>query len=462
MPSRRTAFTAALLLLLSCSKGEMLRPPEATVISASPGAAPSVASEAGPLGKLAYVQGGDIWVKALPNGEPIRLTHDGDNGTPRWSPSGEWLAFQRTITRNAAQQPLERELWLVAADGSRARRVQEPDRVSAFAWSPTGKQLAYVVTRPLGVEPPRILTIVDADGESRVQIPDVLHFAWSPDGQWLAYDRLERRDDPGAYGLPWRSASIWRIRFDGSEANELVNAGSPSSHDFVVQAWSSDGSYVLYRTDPMFSASFLADGVAPLFAIPADGGTPMPLAERALLHADFISPDPVHPDRLALVVGGYRATWTRKGLHLFSLSTGEDLALTSADTAASSPSWSSDGERLAYVAMIDNGDLVGGDTARLGMLDRRIYVIEADSSGQYQLTDDPAYRDEHPLWSADGSVILFARFDSANVASLWHVLSQGGRPERVVDELTPAPPWFGYYGHITWDAYYNWWRPSLP
>ena len=41
------------------------------------------------LGKLAYAQGGDIWGKTLPKGEPQRLTGDGCNREPRWSPSAE-------------------------------------------------------------------------------------------------------------------------------------------------------------------------------------------------------------------------------------------------------------------------------------------------------------------------------------------------------------------------------------
>jgi hypothetical protein len=40
------------------------------------------------LGKVAYVQGGDIWTKVLPDGEPQRLTNDGRSIAPKWSPSG--------------------------------------------------------------------------------------------------------------------------------------------------------------------------------------------------------------------------------------------------------------------------------------------------------------------------------------------------------------------------------------
>jgi hypothetical protein len=59
------------------------------------------------LGKLAYVQGGDIRVKALPDGEPLRLTTDGQNREPRWSPSGEWLAFRKG----------DDQVWVMRADG---------------------------------------------------------------------------------------------------------------------------------------------------------------------------------------------------------------------------------------------------------------------------------------------------------------------------------------------------------
>src|SRR5688572_7480481 len=45
--------------------------------------------EAGPLGKIAFVRDGDIWMKALPDGTPQRLTRDANAGLPRWSSSGK-------------------------------------------------------------------------------------------------------------------------------------------------------------------------------------------------------------------------------------------------------------------------------------------------------------------------------------------------------------------------------------
>jgi hypothetical protein len=102
------------------------------------------------------------------------------------------------------------------------------------------------------------------------------------------------------------------------------------------------------------------------------------------------------------------------------------------------------------------------------MMERRIWVANTQGESQLQqLTDDPAYRDERPLWSADGSRLLFARLDAEGRASLWLIPAAGGESRRVVDELTPLPGpasgWFGYYGHVDWDQLFDWWRgPVVP
>jgi hypothetical protein len=60
----------------------------------------------------------------------------------------------------------------------------------------------------------------------------------------------------------------------------------------------------------MNSASLLADG-APLYALPADSGPLVNLAEAVLAYADFIAPRP-GTDEVAVVVGGGREAWQNK------------------------------------------------------------------------------------------------------------------------------------------------------
>jgi Tol biopolymer transport system component len=399
------------------------------------------------LGKLAYVQGGDIWVRSLPDGEPQQLTTDDHNQGPRWSPSGEWLAFWKTGS----------QVWLMRADGSDARPLTDGLDVPIFAWAPTMDRLAYVTD---GGE----LHVVDADGAYSATLvsaePDqggVGHIAWSPDGMWIAYEWWEQRSDSRRY------QGLWKVSPGGGDLEELYDSGVPERGEAILARWSDDGRFLIFWQGPVPSASILADGV-PLYVLSTDGGAPAQLPETVLLHPDFIALDPADADRVAVVAGGYRGSWTNKMLRLIRISAGESVAITAPDEAVSSPAWSPDGRRIAYVAMPDEGDLGGGDAARQGLMGRCIWVaaVEGDSPAR-PLADDPVYRDEYPLWSAEGSHILFVRMDAEDSVSLWLVPAGGGEPSLVVDGLEvvgglPSDAWLGYYGYVDWQPLFDWWR----
>ena len=65
--------------------------------------------------------------------------------------------------------------------------------------------------------------------------------------------------------------------------------------------------------------------------------------------------------------------------------------------AAGAPDWSPGGDKIVYVSN-QTGDY-------------RIWVMNADGSGQRQLADDPGFADLEPAWSPDGARILFSRCD---------------------------------------------------
>jgi TolB protein len=65
--------------------------------------------------------------------------------------------------------------------------------------------------------------------------------------------------------------------------------------------------------------------------------------------------------------------------------------------AAGAPDWSADGAKIVYMSN-QTGDY-------------RIWVMNADGSGQRRLADDPGFADLDPAWSPDGTRILFSRCD---------------------------------------------------
>ena len=71
------------------------------------------------------------------------LTYDRKGaGSPRWSPSGDRLAFVATSGTGKEEMP---QLFVLPMDGGEARKVTEtPTGVAQFSWRPDGREIAYV------------------------------------------------------------------------------------------------------------------------------------------------------------------------------------------------------------------------------------------------------------------------------------------------------------------------------
>ena len=137
--------------------------------------------------KIAYVVNGDIWVLDS-EWERHRLTDDGNNFAPDWSPDGEWLRFDKSVGTGEA---LRTQPWLMRSDGSDARELD----AAIGLWSPDGKTLPYVAKG--GHESTGALVTASVEsGESHEILPpkfDVASLAWSPDGRTVALTRLVPR-----------------------------------------------------------------------------------------------------------------------------------------------------------------------------------------------------------------------------------------------------------------------------
>src|SRR5262245_48911987 len=91
---RVAALCMLVLFLLTASCGQPSTPAGAPPTPAPALSAPSpTPPQLDKAGTLAYVQGGDVWARSLPDGPARRLTTSGDASAPRWSPSGNWLRY---------------------------------------------------------------------------------------------------------------------------------------------------------------------------------------------------------------------------------------------------------------------------------------------------------------------------------------------------------------------------------
>jgi len=399
---------------------------------------PSPAAPSSGLGKVAYSLDSEIYVKALPDGEPHRVTQ---GRAPRWSPSGEWLLLARGTG-----------YWVVREDGSGGRAIPGAHAI----WAIGMDRLAYW-SGNVGV------VVEDADGSSRKELAategEVWGLAWSPDGARLAYDQLVEvplsgyyQDGEGGKRFPInRRASLWVVDVD--ERTRPVELYSSTRDGVVVAGWSADSQYVLFWLDPMFANSATNDGL-PLYSVPASGGEPRELTFSLL--AGVWEPAPSGGATIVMTEGASGFTFTYQRVALADVATGQVTYLTGEDTASQQPDWSPDGRQIAFASQPDKG-MVGGDGNELTKLcvDRRIWVMNADGDDKRQLTDDPQYRDERPLWSKDGSHILFVRPDGEMRASLWLVPAAGGEPQQVVT-LQDVEPDGGR--SIGWDSIFDWWR----
>ncbi len=429
-----------------------------------------------PLGRVAYVYGGDIWVKTLPADPPQRLTTDGRNRAPHWSPSGQWLAFykERTVVVEVpCETPpqrsracfdsvsvVQKQAWVMEADGTSVHPVGDGVPVETFAWSPVDDRLAYVTDRDglstISANGTDLVNLVPHSAKSEAGVGRVGRMAWNADGTLLAFEwRVLASDSALVY------QGLKLVSRDGKKQVELYVSNLAKQGEAILAGWSPQGKRVLFWQPPSLTTSY-TDG-APVYSISADhdasaGPAPLRLeADAVLAWNDLVAPAPARSsslatDAVALVAGANRSTWKNKRIAV------DGRLLSPANLAVLAPAWSPNGLWLAFAAMPERADLAGGELVRQELMQRRIWTMSTVSDSKLQRLTDGAFRDERPLWSAEGGYLLFARIDGRGRASLWIVSAQGDNLRQVVDELTPAPDPVGSYGHIEWEALFDWWR----
>src|SRR5579864_1028964 len=181
---------------------------------------------------LAFIRGndpflstGDIYVKMLPDGEPVQLTHDGRMKlSPVFSPDGSRIAYSTVDPWDT---------WVVPVLGGEPH-LMLPNS-SSLTWIKDGKRLLFSEIKE-GLHM-AVVTSDEARGHSRdVYVPpgdrSMAHHSYlSPEGRWVLVVEMNRVGEL----VPCRV-----VPFDGGEAREVGPAGGAC----LAGGWSSDGKWI--------------------------------------------------------------------------------------------------------------------------------------------------------------------------------------------------------------------------
>ncbi len=206
-------------------------------------------------------QPSDAWVYDLARGTLARLTFQGRNVFPIWTPDGKRVTFLSIV------QGKNGIAW-TPADGSGAAETLAPVTQDGrpWSWSPDGKMLLYSA----GTAGARNMWVLPLEGQ-RKPAPyidtqfSVQYAQFSPDGRWVAYMSTESpppqvyvQAAPGPDGKP-RTAGKWQVSTTGG----LDPRWARSGRELFYRSRAAGGQVMAVEIEP--GPNFRAGVPKPLF-----------------------------------------------------------------------------------------------------------------------------------------------------------------------------------------------------
>jgi serine/threonine protein kinase len=353
-------------------------------------------------GNNSFITSGELYVKLLPGGEPVQLTHD---SRPKLAPS-----FSPDNSRISYGLDLPWETWEVPVLGGEPHMLLPNS--SSLTWIEGGKRLLFSEIKE-GLHM-AVVTTDEGRGNGRdVYVPagkrSMAHHSYlSPDGRWVLIVEMDSRSEI----IPCRI-----VPFDGS--NEIRVVGPPDGA-CLLGAWSPDGKwiYLTAKTDTFHIwRQRFPDGKPEQFTFG-------PTSQEGIAMA---------PDGKSLItsVGSQDHTvWLhdKDGDHQIS-----------SEGTTSLPRFSSDGHSLYFLKTNGqtSGDALWVKDLNSGKEDRILT--------EYPLQEYSAGREVKQAYSVsrDGKVVAFSMKDQNGHTNLWVApTSRRSSPVRISSAAVEDVPFF--------------------
>jgi eukaryotic-like serine/threonine-protein kinase len=183
-------------------------------------------------GPETFVTPGQIYVKVLPDGQPIELTHDNaPKMAPSFAPDGSRIAY--TATNSA----FEWNTWTVSVLGGEAQQMLP--NAAALTWVDTQHILFSEMKTGVRMG---LATATESRAEERdVYIPaneeGMAHRSrLSPDGKWVLISEMDN--------IGWRPCRV--LAFAGNSSGQTVG---PAEGSCTYAGWSPDGRWMYFSVD---------------------------------------------------------------------------------------------------------------------------------------------------------------------------------------------------------------------